>query len=145
MNKKGDISARNFMITLALVVGVMVSFGTASVSLARDYSPLGVTAIDDTRYNEAYNQLDDVTAQAEKLDDTIQQADLGTLDSQTQFYGDITAALKLGMQSLGATTAMVTNAVSDLGIPTFWYQIFLLIIAVTVLFSIIYTFFTKPS
>lgn len=59
MNKKGDISARNFMITLALVVGVMVSFGTASVSLARDYSPLGVTAIDDTRYNEAYNQLDE--------------------------------------------------------------------------------------
>jgi hypothetical protein len=145
MTKKAEFSGRGFIITLVLVIGVMMTFGTAAVNLTRNYASMSGVTIDDSKYNQSYYHLTAVEQQSKEIDEQIQGANLGSEDSQTTFYGDIMSALKMVTSTYGAAQGMIFGFASDLKISPIWQAVFMTIFVVMIAFAVIYTIFNKPA
>lgn len=145
MNRKAEFSTKGFLISVALVVGVMITFGVAATHLSKNYQSLSGVNIDTSSYNTTYYHLDKIEVAGQEIDTQVQGATLGSEDSQTTFYGDIMAALKMASNIYGTAKSMLSGFAKDLQIPAYWGTIVITIMLFMTAFAIIYTIFTKPA
>jgi len=137
----GNFNIQNYMITFLLVIGVLITFSGAAVSMNNKYSAVSGTTIDTTNFNRTYDQLDEIQDETEDLEDRLIGGGTGDQDADTTFLGEALSSVKIVFQSFGATKTMVQETIDTFKIPQIWYRIFMLMLVIMIATTIVFMIF----
>lgn len=140
MNKKAAFTNQGFIITLLLFIGVVITFSLTAKELSDNYGSLSGVAVS-SDFDSKYNKLQGVNDMTEKMDSDMKDADLGTADSASVFYGNTLNAVKTIRDAYGDTQSIIQSIATDLHVPVLWQTIFIAIFVIMVVFGLIYMVF----
>jgi hypothetical protein len=124
-------------------MGIIVTFGTFASMMSDDYATLSNPQIS-IGFITPYNNTKNIIAETEILDTQIQQANLGTSEASSSFYGDIVNAIKLIKPSLASFSTMITSMSQTLYVPPLWVGIAVAILIIMFVTTMIFMIF-KPG
>ena len=141
MNKKGGFDIQNYLITFLVVSGILITFGSFSYQMTKDYAPLGVISTENDTFSDTYDKLDVITSRTETIQTKLEQSSLGDASAQTQFFGDVMASIKLVIPSITIAQTMLYDMAKTIGIPVIWLSIMstslIILIITTFIFMIL--------
>ena len=140
MKKKAGFDIQNYLVTFILVIGILVTFGTFAYNLGQDYDTISNATID-TTFQNTYDKLDVISGETEDIQNKLVQSDVGTEDSDSQFYGGALQTVKIAIQSLFTSNEMITNMGEALGVPAMWITIPALIIMILLFTTLVFMIF----
>ena len=138
MNKKGAaFDIQNYIITILLVIGVLVTFGTVAYDLGQTYNPLGGGVVNES-FKATYDHIAEIKETTDELQEKIEQADTGDAGADAQFFGDVLNSVKIIIPTMGVGLAMVTDFTVALHIPAIWQTIAMTGLVVMIITVIIF-------
>jgi cell division protein FtsB len=138
INKKAGFDIQNYLVTIILFMGILVTFGGAAVSLSNNYAAVGGANVDDTEFKASYNKLSQLDADTKDLKDKVEDLNSGTQDSSSEFFGDALNSIKLVITGMGTGVTMVGDIATDLEVPSIWKQIATTILIIMIVTTIIF-------
>lgn len=144
MNKKGSFDIQNYLISILLVIGIMVTFGTSAVNMGDNYETIGGGQVDPA-FIDTYNKLDEIEDETDKIQQKVLETDTGTTDADSQFLGDALNSLKLIVPSMTASLSMISSMAVQLGVPLIWQRLAFSILIVMIVTTIIFMVFKSTG
>jgi len=140
MKTRAAFDIQNYLVTVLLFMGIMVTFGTVAYNMGQNYETIGGSEIS-SEFKDTYNNLNIIESETAELQDKLVETQTGTDDADSQFLGDALNSLKLIIPSLTASTTMIREMSTSIGIPVLWQRIFTLILIIMILTVILYMIF----
>ena len=137
MKKRAGFDIQNYIITLLLVMGILVTFGTVAYDMGQTYEPAGGAVVNES-FRSTYNHLQEIKETTDELQEKIEQADTGDASADTQFFGDVLNSVKIIIPTMGVGLAMVTDFTRALNIPAIWGTIAMTALVVMIITVIIF-------
>jgi len=135
--KAAAFDIQNYIITILLVIGVLVTFGTLSYDLGQTYEPAGGAVVNES-FKATYDHISEIKETTDELQEKIEQADTGDASADTQFFGDVLNSVKIIIPTMGVGLAMVTDFTVALHIPAIWQTIAMTGLVVMIITVIIF-------
>ena len=141
--KKGTLDLSNYIIGLALVIGILVTWSSFYFSSAKKYGIEQSSMDEASNFNATYNKLSTITS----LTDTANTQLLGSTTSDeataTTFYGKMISIAKGIYNTISLPSAMINDMVVRFHAPAIWGNIVVAILIISLITGFVYLIFQK--